>query len=293
MRLRFREDHTFRIVQLTDLHIGAKPYVEEDYQTFALIDAAFSKLDADLVVITGDLIWSDGVTDAIEVYRDVLEKFNQYQIPVAITYGNHDAEDEFLRSDMRKLENLLHNHAPKMNSLIINDRECYNLEIYDSEGRSLESVFYVFDSGAEAPLEVGKYDWIQSEQVNWFNEISVRYRPYLKEANNLVFLHIPLPEYWQAAQNIVSGECNETNDMISAPYINTGLFASLYLNSLVSGVFCGHDHDNNFVGLHHGIQLVYGQVSGYNCYGDLPRGVRVIELGPEGMNTYTKTMEDF
>ncbi len=43
--------------------------------------------------------------------------------------------------------------------------------------------------------------------------------------------------------------------MISAPYINTGLFAAAYMNGQIEAVFCGHDHDNNFVGEHHGIKL--------------------------------------
>ena len=106
-------------------------------------------------------------------------------------------------------------------------------------------------------------------------------------------MHIPLPEYWQAANNILSGECNETNDMISAPYINTGLFASAYTNGQIQAVFCGHDHDNNFVGEHHGIKLVYGQVSGYQCYGDNERGARTIVLTANGMETETVVQREF
>ena len=80
-------------------------------------------------------------------------------------------------------------------------------------------------------------------------------------------MHIPIPEYWQAAKNILSGECKETNDMISAPYINTGLFASLYMNGQVAAVFCGHDHDNNFVGELYGIQLFTDKLVDINVMG--------------------------
>lgn len=293
MRLRYREDNSFKIVQLTDLHIGSKPYAEDDYKTFELIEQAFTKLDADLIVLTGDLMWSDGVPNAMEVYRELLERFNQYDVPIAITYGNHDSEDEYVRSDMRRMEEILHHHVPKQNSQVVNDRESYTVEIFDPSGKTVQSVLYVFDTGSDAPLPVGIYDWIQAEQVEWFNQVSQQYRRPDASKTDLVMTHIPIPEYWQAAENIESGECNETNDMISAPYINTGLFASLYMNGQVGGVFCGHDHDNNFVGVHHGIQLVYGQVSGYQCYGDLPRGARIIELTDQGMTTYTKALEEF
>ncbi|XJS10194.1 metallophosphoesterase family protein [Aerococcaceae bacterium WGS1372] len=293
MRLRYREDKSFRIVQLTDLHIGSKPYAEDDYKTFELIEKAFTQLDADLIVLTGDLMWSDGVPNAMEVYRELLECFNQYNVPIAITYGNHDSEDEYVRSDMRRMESILHHHVPKQNSQVVNDRESYTVEIFDPSGKSVQSVLYVFDTGSDAPLPVGIYDWIQPEQVQWFNQVSQQYRRDNHRKTDLVMTHIPLPEYWQAAENIVSGECNETNDMISAPYINTGLFASLYMNGQIGGVFCGHDHENNFVGIHHGIPLVYGQVSGYQCYGDMARGARIIEINEEGMTTYTKTLEEF
>ncbi|MFZ0447287.1 MAG: metallophosphoesterase family protein [Bacillus sp. (in: firmicutes)] len=293
MKLKYAQDGTFKIVQLTDLHIGSLPHHEDDYKTFDLIDKAFEKLDADLVMITGDLIWSEGVPNADKVFTELLERINKHGVPVAITYGNHDSEDEFVRSDMRKLESILENFVEKKNTFIVDDRESYTVEIYDEKGENIKHVLYVMDSGAAAPLPVGQYDWVHPEQVNWFRDISKQYKHGRAEKTDLIFMHIPLPEYWQAAKNILSGECNETNDMISAPYINTGLFASAYMNGQIQAVFCGHDHDNNFVGEHHGIKLVYGQVSGYQCYGDNERGARIIVLTANGMETETVVQREF
>ena len=293
MKLKYREDGTFKIVQLTDLHIGSLPHHEDDYKTFDLIDQAFEKLDADLVMITGDLIWSDGVPEADKVFTKVLERINKHSIPVAITYGNHDSEDEFTRSDMRKLESILDHFVEKKNAFIVDDRESYSVEIYDTKGESIQNVLYVIDSGADAPLPIGEYNWVHPEQVNWFREVSKQYKREENLQKDLIFMHIPLPEYWQAAEKIITGECNETNDMISAPYINTGLFAAAVMNGQIEAVFCGHDHDNNFVGEHLGIKLVYGQVGGYQCYGDLERGARLIELTSEGMETKTIVQKEF
>lgn len=295
MRLKLRKNQTFKIVQLTDLHIGSKPYAEDDYKTFDLIEAAFTRLDADLIVLTGDLIWSHGVPQADLVYRELMERLNQYHVPVAITYGNHDAEDEFLRADLRRIEDqILTCHVPKMNSMIVNDRESYTVEIFDSEGKGIDHVLYIFDSGADAPLPIGIYDWIHPDQVAWYNQVSQQYEAYRdSEKADAALMHIPLPEYWQAAGNIIDGDCFETNDMISAPYINTGLFASMYMNKRVSHVFCGHDHDNNFQGDHLGMRLVYGNVSGYQCYGELARGARIIEIKDSKIETYTIKREEF
>ncbi|WP_087974925.1 metallophosphoesterase family protein [Oceanobacillus rekensis] len=293
MKLTYREDGTFTIVQLTDLHIGSIPHHEDDDKTFALIDKAFEKLDADLVVITGDLIWSDGVPNADKVFKELLQRINYHDIPVAITYGNHDSEDEFTRTDLRKMESVLDHFIEKKNTFIVDDRESYTIEIYDPFGETIKNVLYVIDSGADAPLPIGNYDWVHPEQVNWFREVSKKYKNIDARQSDLIFMHIPLPEYWQASQSISSGECNETNDTISAPYINTGLFASAVMDGQITGVFVGHDHDNNFVGEHVGIKLVYGQVSGYQCYGDFERGARLIQLTVEGMETKTIVESDF
>jgi len=293
MKLKYREDGTFKIVQLTDLHIGSLPHHEDDYKTFDLIDQALEKLDADLVMITGDLIWSDGVPEADKVFTELLERINKHHVPVAITYGNHDSEDEFTRSDMRKLESSLDHFVEKKNAFIVDDRESYTVDIYDAKGESIQNVLYVIDSGADAPLPIGEYNWVHPEQVNWFREVSKQYKREENLQKDLIFMHIPLPEYWQAAEKIITGECNETNDMISAPYINTGLFAAAVMNGQIEAVFCGHDHDNNFVGEHFGIKLVYGQVGGYQCYGDLERGARLIKLTSEGMETKTIVQKEF
>lgn len=44
------------------------------------------------------------------------------------------------------------------------------------------------------------------------------------------------------------------------------------------GVFAGHDHDNDYVGINKRILLGYGRVTGADAYGELIRGARIIEL---------------
>lgn len=295
MKLQYNQQNEFKIVQLTDLHIGSQPHHEDDLKTFELIERAFQELKPDLVIFTGDLIWSDGVPHSDKIFVELLERFNKFDVPVAITYGNHDAEDEFSRGEIRELEKVLKNHVDKKNSFIVEDRECYTIEIFDQTGSRLEHVLYIVDSGADAPLPVGIYEWVHPEQVSWYRDTALLYQGKTNQtlSHNAIFTHIPIPEYREVTQSIISGECNETNDTISAPYINTGLFANAYISGDVKAIFAGHDHDNNFVGDHFGIKLVYGQVSGYQCYGDLERGARIINLSPTGIETHTVTESQF
>ncbi|KAF4714988.1 hypothetical protein FOZ63_022988, partial [Perkinsus olseni] len=116
----------------------------------------------------------------------------------------------------------------------------------------------------------------------------------LRGVQGLMFVHIPLPEvlqilksqqillYWNAYgedPHLVVGERDESVACSSA---NTGLFAAaLGLN--VSGIFHGHNHNNDFLArvesTSRTIHVGYGRKSGYGGYGgvlaDKP-GARVI-----------------
>ena len=62
---------------------------------------------------------------------------------VAITYGDHDAEDELERRRSQQLEKVLKVRVEKKNSSIVEDRECYTIEIYDPTDSELGDMFYI------------------------------------------------------------------------------------------------------------------------------------------------------
>ncbi|WP_130860407.1 metallophosphoesterase family protein [Gracilibacillus phocaeensis] len=267
---------SFKVLQLTDLHIGETPLNADDQKTFDLIKSTVKEIDPDLIVVTGDLIWSEGVTDPEKSFHELIEVFNSIEKPIAVTYGNHDTEEGITRSDLRILERKLLHAVEKKHSFIVEDRESYCVEIREQNG-DLAHVLYIVDSGANDPLEIGTYEFVHPKQVNWFYDVSGLYQQEKKQATeDLLFLHIPLPEYHEAWKN--GKAYGYKYEEVSSPAVNTGLFTSLLLNKQVKGVFCGHDHDNDFEGSYHGIKLCFGRITGFNCYGDLPRGGRVIEL---------------
>lgn len=292
MTLRYREDGTFRIVQFTDTHLGNRPYNEEDLKTFHLIEKMLEELDVDLIVHTGDIIWSDGVKDSDLIFEEVMTYFDKKQVPFAMTFGNHDAEGTASRKDLLEIyEKSISNKVEKKNHLLVAGRESYTLEILKHDSDDVANVIYIMDSGGDAPLPIGIYDWNQPEQVEWFREVSNQYRKGDGVKRNLIFQHIPIPEYWTASENIITGVNNETDERISAPHINTGLFANMVLDGETWGMFVGHDHENNFDSLLYDIHLVYGNVSGYNTYGDVSRGVRIIELDVNTRTIETKLLK--
>lgn len=78
-------------------------------------------------------------------------------------------------------------------------------------------------------------------------------------------------------------------EFVCCPKVNTGLFDSFKAEKNIKGVFCGHDHDNDYSGQYKGIELVYGRKTGYGSYGPTgQRGGTVIKL-KEFVNDQGKT----
>ncbi|ASN04326.1 metallophosphoesterase family protein [Virgibacillus necropolis] len=285
MELIREKNGNLRILQLTDLHIGQLPFDNDDIRTFDHIKKVSNEYNPDLIVITGDLIWSEGIEKPGKSFEELIKVLNSLQKPITVTYGNHDTEENITRSDLRELEKKLDYKVNKKHSYIVEERESYCIELRD-ESQELLNVLYVIDSGAVDPLRIGTYEYVHPKQVNWFYDVSNFYKQEKsKKTEDLLFLHIPLPEYKDAWKNgQVYGYKYEE---VSSPVLNTGLFTSLLLDKQVKGVFCGHDHDNDFDAIYHGIKLCFGRVSGFNCYGELSRGARIIELqSNESFKTY-------
>ncbi|AUJ31993.1 MULTISPECIES: metallophosphoesterase [Liquorilactobacillus] len=285
MQLRLNSNETFKICQLTDIHLGASPLIGKSQQTLAALGKFLSVNSFNLIMITGDLIWGKLVKDPQAVLYKLYDLLNKFEVPVAVTYGNHDTEGKFNRQNLRNLESHLIFPADKHHSFITADRENYTLEVFRDNGE-LAHLIYVWDSGSYSKWQnKEEYAAIEPEQIEWFNHL-----PYKRAASSidLGFLHIPLKEYQLATEKIIQGKKKEK---ICSPVTNSGLFYSLARKQNVKAIFAGHDHDNNFIGEYRGIKLGYGNITGYNAYGTLPRGVRVIELMNDCFKTETQLFE--
>ena len=59
------------------------------------------------------------------------------------------------------------------------------------------------------------------------------------------------------------------------PQLNSGLFNAMLECGDVMGVFCGHDHNNDYAINNRGILLAYGRYSGGDTvYNDIPNGTQ-------------------
>lgn len=277
---------SYKIIQLTDLHLSPH-HNKEDVETFELISQMVQYYHPNLLMLTGDQIWSEGIIDSDQTYKKLIQHLNSLNVPVAITYGNHDTENQFTRSDLRALESEINLLAEKKHTYIVDDKEAYCIEV--TQDNKLTHVIYVIDSGDYDKLNISHYDYIHPEHVNWIRKTREIYvNSGFTGNNNILFTHIPLPEYKLA--NKENGLKGIYNEQVSSADINSGMFVQLLHNNDVSYVSCGHDHDNDFQFNLNGINLCFGRVSGFHCYGDVHRGARMFELEPSGRVT-TKVLE--
>ncbi len=288
--LKFRSDGTFTIVQFTDLHWtdGGR----KDTLTRALMERILEEERPDLVVLTGDVIDSLRCADPVRAYREALSVAIRSGIPWAAIFGNHDSEGTVSREQLMNVQLELEGTIAEPGPDDISGVGNFVARIEDAKDRT-GAALYFLDSGAYSELPgVDGYDWVRANQIAWYREQADALR-----MNNggipvpaLLFQHIPLPEYreiWDA------GVCRGRRyEKVHAPRINSGLFAALVETEGTMGVFCGHDHINDYIGELRGIRLCYGRATGYNTYGRwlYRRGARVIRLreGEPGFSTWLR-----
>jgi 3',5'-cyclic AMP phosphodiesterase CpdA len=284
-QLFFREDQTFTITQFTDIHW--KDAGTLDQQTRKLMEGVLDAEQPDLVVFTGDVIYTGYVTPGepvceqpLEAFREAIHAAETRGIPWAVVFGNHDTETIITREDLMRTVLKQPHTVTQRGPLDIHGVGNYTVSIQGADGKAAAALYF-FDSGNQSPVpHIQGYDWIRSSQISWYVETSSK----LHTENNgqtmpaLAFFHIPLPEYKQVWDTETCYGHKHEN-VCCAP-VNSGLFAAMVEMGDVIGTFCGHDHVNDYRGNLHGIELCYGRATGYNTYGKegFSRGARIIRL---------------
>lgn len=310
-KLQFNKDGSFRIMQIADIQDG--PLLFEIVKDF--LDEVIPYAQPDLIVLTGDNIAAGAahigihsldlllVEAAIGRFMSIFEK---YDVPVAIVFGNHDAEEIVTKEEQMKI------YQSYDNCIAIDEGEAlfgcgtYNVPIYSST--DIEKIAYnlwMIDSNMYAEEDDG-YDYVHEDQINWYVSKSNE----LKAQNggvavpSMMFQHIIVPEIYDALVEIpkVTDACVEHNgkyyvldpnttksgELNEAPCpsnFNKGQFSAVKNQGDVVAMCFGHDHTNSFVVAHEGVDLVNTPGVGFNSYGDDGRGVRVIDI-KEGTRDY-------
>lgn len=274
--LEYHDD--FKILQLTDLHIGDKDNQDIHYK---FMDLTIEGADPDFIVITGDLftVASKGTA------KRMINYFNSKKIPWTVTFGNHDEQCYF---SVDWLTNQLNNAGKYCYFKDIQDDDITgnaNFAINIMQGGNVFEQLIVMDSNryCYGPDYIG-YDYFKQNQIDWYSRLMEYNREQTGgDVRSLMFYHIPLPEIndaWEAAKadptKLIYGEEREKT---CPPDYNSGFFKVIKKEHSTDAMFFGHDHLNNFIVNYEGVIFAYGIKSTDRVYyAEDMMGGRVITL---------------
>ena len=316
------DDSEFRIMQLTDIHIGGGfMSIKKDNMALNAVAAMITAEKPDLVVVTGDVAYPvpfqagtiNNKRPAI-LFADLMEKLGIYW---CLTYGNHDTEaysffdrEEIseIYTDRDKYPHCLFSKGPDD----VDGCGNYVINVKNPSGKIIQSLFMI-DSHSYTDNDyfgiMWKYDCVHKNQIEWYkNQLnSLKAENGGEMPKSLMFMHIPVIEFRDAfneykengsedTENVkyISGKNGEKQEMIYSSEHNNGLFdACLQLGS-TQGMFFGHDHLNNLALNYKGIYLGYSYSVDYLAYVGISkygaqRGCSIITVAPDGGFTCEKS----
>jgi hypothetical protein len=319
----FTTDKDFKVVQFSDIHIGAGWMCHgKDLKALNAVAAMVTEEKPDLVIVTGDIAYpippqagtSDNLTEA-KLFATLMENLGVYW---TVTFGNHDTE-AYSKYDRAQIAEFYENSGFKycLFKSGPDDIDGYGnnvINIKNSKGEITQSIF-TFDSHAYLNHDIlgfgYDYDNIRESQVEWYRECVEKFTAYNRSVSNMenpvpkstAFFHIPLKEYqdaWYEYLNngfkdtenakLIEGVAGEGGIIVFPGEGEDTLFETMLELGSTKGIFCGHDHDNNFTMEYKGIRLCYGMSVDYLAYIGISgrgaqRGCKVITYSPDGSFT--------
>ncbi len=303
----FRTDKEFRILQITDVHIGGGALsIEKDQKAVSAVETLVKRVQPDLVIATGDIAYpvpfQSGTLNnkrGAEMFAQLMENLGVYY---AITLGNHDTEAySYYNRDQIYDFYSQQPHCLLDNSDKSTDDANYVINVKNTAGKIVQSL-YIMDTHSYTEGFVSQYDGLHQNQIDWYEKEVAR----MNELNggelvkSLVFMHIPMREYkyaweeykannYQDTANVkyFHGKAQEEDEKVCCSVNDDNMFETALALGSTQGFFVGHDHLNYYSVEYKGIRLSYGMSIDYLAYigideKDEQRGGTIITVGTDG-----------
>ena len=312
-RIRFGEDGKLKILHIPDTHLKHNHNLDP---TLWMVERACDEEQPDIVMLTGDIVLNcESAEDTKKLINALMNIFDSRNIPVAVTFGNHDSEQGAMSR-----EELMAYYNTFSCSVSVDDGEAlsgcgtYNIPVLSSDGERVKFNLWVFDSGDYD--EEGRYSCVQADQVEWYKQTSDKLREENdgEKVNSLVFQHIIVGEIYDALQKsdkhksysykhlynedeyymfdsdrVNYGTLRETP---CPGYANYGQFDAMVEKGDVLAMFTGHDHTNAFGVEYKGIDIVNSLSTRYiGLFHSTQCGYRVIEVDENDTASYETRVE--
>ncbi|HOD02850.1 MAG: Calcineurin-like phosphoesterase [Firmicutes bacterium ADurb.Bin300] len=295
----FITDRDFKILQLTDIHLGGGFLsYKKDRAALNAVASMVTREKPDLVIITGDIAYPtpQAMTlnnkNGAKLMAALMEKLGAYW---TVVLGNHDTEaySYYSRNTIgtfyedSSLKYCLFQKGPENVDGIGN----YIINIKNTKGLITQSLI-MLDSHSYTDKDYfgvfWKYDNLHKNQIDWYKSRVLEMtqlnntlkqdkgedtEPYV---SSLCFLHIPLTEYLDAYNEYCDSGLKDTENTEyihgkigeSGRLVYCGVNDDEFFESLTGtkAVFCGHDHLNNIALKYKGVMLCYGMSVDYLAY---------------------------
>ena len=322
----FTTDRDFRVMQITDIHIGGGFMSKAvDEKALNAVATMVTREKPDLVIATGDITFAVPYRagtfndhSGIKTFANLMESLGVYW---DVTFGNHDSEvysyydrkavAEFYESEEYKY--CLFQAGPED----VDGYGNHTIEVKNSNGVITQAIILI-DSQAyvnNSLIETikGTYDNIHPNQVEWYESEILRMNAENKKSSeeagpvkSLAFFHIPLVEMddawtefrengYKDTNNFkyIEGIIGETGRQVCCGYGQDDMFEKMLELGSTKAMFNGHDHVNNTTFEYKGIQFSYGYSIDYFAYSNIDelgsqRGCTMITCKPDSSFTIDK-----
>ena len=266
-----------------------------------------------------------------QTFATLMESLGVYW---TVTFGNHDSEfySTYTREEISEFYT---NPDFKYCLYQEGSEDIYGsgnsvINVKNSQGIITQSIFTIdsnaYTGGSLIETIAWDYDNIHEDQIQWYKSVVEKNNEYNKnliatldnkdelnekfeKLNTLLFFHIPIAEYgdawfeyvnngYQDTENakLIYGTAGESGDVVFSSAIPDTLFETMLELGGKHGIFCGHDHVNNFSIDYKGIRLTYGMSVDYLAYFRISslgsqRGCTIVTISPDG--TFDCTAESY
>lgn len=316
-KLQFDKDGNFRIMQIADIQDGT--VLTPATKTF--LKEVVTDAQPDLIVLSGDNISAGSATIGIKAIdlqlveygiSHYMSVFEEIGVPVAVVFGNHDAEELVTKEEQMEMYNAYDCCVAIDEGDALYGCGTYNLPVYSSkDSGKIAYNIWLTDSNMYDDVN-GGYDYVHEDQIKWYIETSnaLKAQNGGKVVPSMMFQHIVVKDIYDIITEIPASEkdkyeyveddgkyyafksenykTGELNEMPCPATINGGQFEAICNQGDVVAMFFGHDHKNSFEVEYKGIDLINTTSAGFGSYGDHGRGVRIIDINENSTDYETE-----
>lgn len=313
--IRFNSDGKLKILHIADPHLANDKHFDSSIWVIA---EACDVEKPDLVVLTGDNTKPyEDPAETKKIINSLMNIFESRNIPVAVTFGNHDSEaGPMTRADIMEYYKTFSCVITADEADTFKNCATFNIPVLSSDSDKVKFNVWVFDSGDYDEDEPRHYDRVRTEQIEWYKETSAKLK---KEnggetVNSVVFQHIIVPEVYDVLKKVDSKKpfaikhiYNENeyymfdseqtnygtlNEKPCPGYYNDGQFETLVENGDVLAMFTGHDHTNAFGVRNQNIDIYTSPMTRYKGLAYTTQyGYRVVEIDEKDTSVYNTRVE--